>query len=577
MSKVHHLNKYSSKITQTLHQGASQAMLYAIGFKKNDMKKAQIGVSSVWYEGNPCNNHLNFVSKKICESINSHINNNMKALRFNTVGISDGISMGTKGMRYSLPSRELITDSIESVMNAQHYDANISVPGCDKNLPGCLIGMLRVNRPGLIVYGGSTTPGYNKNEKIDIVDAFQSFGKLKSCEINMEERENIIKHACPQSGSCGGMYTANTMAVAFESMGISMLNDSSHPALSNFKIYECMEAGNLIHNLLLNDIKPKDIITKKSLINGLKMGIALGGSTNLILHILAIAQAADIDLHISEINEIGKDVPVIGNMKPFGKYLMNDLHRIGGTCIALKYLLEENIIDGSILTITTNTLEENLSKISTKNLRENKYNIQDILRINNPIKNSSHLKIFNGNIAPEGAVGKITGFEGEYFKGRALVFNSEDGFMNYITNDSNKKYLQNTNDKLVIIIRYVGPKGGPGMPEMLNPTAAIIGLGIEKNVAFLTDGRFSGGSHGFIIGHICPEAYVGGPIAFIKNNDIIEIDSSNLTINVINLSNKELNIRKNEFLKYTDNKKISGYLNKYRKLVTPASIGCFID
>ena len=574
------LNRFSQKITQPLTQGASQAMLYALGLSKKDLKKAQIGISSVWLEGNPCNNHLNKLSELAKLAIDDYKFENMIGLRFNTIGVSDGISMGTSGMRYSLPSREIISDSIESVMKAQHYDGNISIAGCDKNLPGCLMGLLKVNRPGLIVYGGSTLPGNLNGKKIDIVNAFQSYGELKSGKINHEERDNILKRSCPGSGSCGGMYTANSMAVALEAMGITQMYDSSNPALSLEKIDQVNSLGSVMHDLLMNNIKPKDIVTKKSLINGLKVASSLGGSTNIIIHILAIAYAADIDIKLDEIDKILNDVPLIGNMKPFGKYLMNDLHNIGGTPLVLKYLIEEDIIDGDILTVSCKTLKKNLLSIRTLELRNNE-NFKKILKIDNPIKKNSHIQIFYGNIAPDGCIGKITGKEGSYFLGKALVFDSENEFMLYINKEDNKNKILLKDDNIVVIIRYVGPKGGPGMPEMLNPTSTIVGLGLEKKVALITDGRFSGGSHGFIIGHIAPEAYVGGPLAFVKDGDSIEIDAENKSINVINEEfTKDRDIRINDYydnLQRINSFKCDGYLNKYRKLVEQSNYGCIME
>ena len=577
------LNNYSSRITQPLVQGASQAMLYALGLGDNDMNKAQVGISTVWYEGNPCNNHLNQLSKVVTDSVNYHISDDLIGFRFNTIGISDGISMGTSGMRYSLPSREIIADSIESVMQGQHYDANISIAGCDKNMPGCLIGILRVDRPSYIIYGGSTLPGFHNDENIDIVTAFQTYGQYQAGEINIDQRNDIIKKCCPGSGSCGGMYTANTMAVALEAMGMSQPFDSSNPALSNKKFNQCKSAGEIIYNLLVNDIRPSEIVNRTALTNAVKACIALGGSTNMVLHLLAIAKTIGIDLNLDDFNTLGESVPVIGNMKPFGKYLMNDLHHIGGIPLVLKFLMEENIIDGSIYTIMSETLEESLQDISTDILREyptddNKRAL-DILRVRNPIKKNSHIRIFRGNLAPNGAVGKITGNEGSFFRGRVMVFDSEDEFMEYISQDLNKQFLINTLDKIVMVIRYVGPKGGPGMPEMLNPTAAIVGLGIENKVALLTDGRFSGGSHGFIIGHVSPEAYLGGEIAYLRNNDIVEIDAENHSINVINIDRQQLRERDDYQIKREELKKLKefGYLNKYRNLVTSASVGCHIN
>lgn len=562
------INKFSARITQDITQGASQAMLYALGMKKEDMKKAQVGISSVYFAGNPCNNHLNILSDLTKKSVNQHKSNQIIGLPFYLPGVSDGISMGTVGMKYSLPSRELISDSIETMMMGHSYDANISIAGCDKNLPGCLMGILKVNRPSAIIYGGSIKPGVHNNKEVNIVDAFQSYGLLKSGKINEEQHQSLIKSCCPGSGACGGMYTANTMAIALEVMGIILPNSSSNIALSEQKLGECKQMGDIIYQLLKEDLCPREIITEKSVTNAIKAVITVGGSTNAVLHLLAIANIIDLDINLEDFNTIGKDVPVYGNFKPFGDYLMNDLNNIGGTSKIIKYLLEENILDGSTNTITTKTLADNYENTFTDDLRNSN---QDVFLIDNPIKKDSHIRIFYGNLAPDGAVGKITGKEGNYFKGKALVFESEDEFLDYIK-------VHNIKDNVVIVIRNQGPKGGPGMPEMLKPTSAIAGLGIEDKVAFITDGRFSGGSHGFIIGHVTPEAYSGGNIALVQNGDIIEIDAVNNIIN-LDISSEELNIRKkNTLYNWYPNKirnENAGILNRFRKNVTPASVGCF--
>ena len=559
------MNRFSRVITQSKSQGASQAMLYALGLKPHDMNKAQIGIGSVWYEGNPCNVHLNKIAKNVKIGIKKTCDDKLLSFRFNTIGISDGISMGTKGMLYSLPSREIIADSIESIMKGQCYDGNISIAGCDKNMPGCLMGMIRVNRPSLMIYGGTIKPGIHKGKNVDVVTAFQSYGEYINNKINDEERVNLLQKCCPGPGSCGGMYTANTMASAIEAMGMMLPNSSSNIAESDEKLFEAStDAPLAIKHLLEKNIKPSDIISKKSIENAITAMIALGGSTNGVLHILAIAKTAGISISLEDFNRIGKRVPVIANMKPSGDYVMYDIYKNGGISVFFKYLLEQGLLYGDCLTITGQSLEKNLDYIT---LGKTHQLSTDIYKIDNPIKNDSHIRIFYGNIAQKGAVGKITGKEGEYFKGPAKVFDTEDDFMEGLENNKIK-------DGDVIVIRYQGPVGGPGMPEMLRPTSAIAGYGLLGKVAFITDGRFSGGSHGFIIGHISPEAHLAGTIAIIENNDIIEIDAKKNTIN-LKLGEEEI---QNRFLKWRVPRKIyKGYLKKYSKLVSSASDGCITD
>lgn len=570
------LNKFSRVITEDLSQGASQAMLYALGMTKDNIKFPHVGIGSVQFDGNPCNNHLGKYADKVKYSIEEHVMP-MHGLRFNTVGVSDGISMGTKGMNYSLPSRELISDSLESMVMGHSYDGCVAIAGCDKNLPGCLMGLIKVNRPSLMIYGGSTLPGIFKESNVDIVDAFQSYGKMIDGEITKEEQNDLISCCIPQSGSCGGMYTANTMAVAIEAMGMCLPYSSSNPALTKYKFDECNSVGKTMFNLLYQDIKPSDIITKESIYNSIKAVIACGGSTNAVLHLLAISNIMELGVYIEDFNEIGKDIPVLGNFKPHGKYLMYDLHKIGGTPLILKYLLEEDFLNGDTLTVTGKTLAQNLEKVDTWELR-NLFKHQDIFKIKEPIKKDSHIRIFKGNLAKHGAVGKITGKEGTYFEGKALVFEDETSFIKYLENEKNKTYNSNNSifnkkRKTVVVIRNQGPKGGPGMPEMLKPTSAIVGLGLQNNVAFITDGRFSGGSHGFIIGHISPEAQSKGVISVVKNNDVITIDAVE---NIIQLEVSEVKI-KNRLDKLTSRKKYNkkNFLSKYIKTVTPASVGAF--
>ena len=554
------LNRFSKTVTQDPTQPAAQAMLHAVGLSKDDLKKAQIGIASTGYDGNPCNMHLNnlasYVKKGIRES-------ELIGLVFNTIGVSDGISMGTPGMRYSLPSRDLIADSIETVVNAQSYDAVIPVVGCDKNMPGALIAMCRLNRPSIMVYGGSIAPGFYNGKKLDVVSAFEALGEKVAGKITNEEFDNIVENACPGAGACGGMYTANTMSSAIEALGMSLPYSSSNPAMSKNKTDECISVGNAIKILLEKDIKPSDIITKKSVENALTLVMVLGGSTNAVLHFLAITKAAGIEFNLEDFQRISDKTPFLADLRPSGKFVMEDLHNEGGTPAVMKMLLEEGFIHGDCLTVTGKTVAENLENIKRINLEQ-----KIIAPINNPIKSSGHIQILYGNLAPEGSVAKITGKEGIFFKGKARVFDSE-----YETNTAIIDGKIKKGD--VVVIRYEGPQGGPGMPEMLKPTSAIMGAGLGNDVALITDGRFSGGTHGFVVGHITPEAQVGGPIALIKDNDEIIIDVANKTLEVV-LSNEELEERK-KIWKAPPLKFNKGVLYKYAKLVSSASEGCITD
>ncbi|WP_185859967.1 dihydroxy-acid dehydratase [Blattabacterium cuenoti] len=556
------INNFSRKITEEPNLPASHAMLYATGLRETDFCKAQIGIVSNWYEGNPCNMHLNQLGKKIKSSI---INDeNLIGFQFNTIGVSDGITMGTSGMRYSLPSRELIADSIETVVDSHHYDGVIAIPGCDKNMPGVMMALLRLNRPSIIVYGGSISSGYYNGKKLDIVSSFEALGKKNTCKISEQEYKNIVKNSCPGPGACGGMYTANTMASALEAMGMTLPNSSSSPSTSENKKIECENVSIFIKKLLEKNIKPKDIVTKTSIENGVKLAMCLGGSTNLVLHFLAIAKSANINFTLKDFQKISNQVPLLGNLKPSGIFLMEDIHMyIGGMPVIIKYLLNEGILSGDCITVTGKTLSENM-----KNVPNMTFNQKIIYPLNNPIKKDGHIRILYGNLSPEGAIAKITGKEGIIFRGKANVFDSEE--------EANKAIL---NDQIhhgdVVVIRYVGPIGGPGMPEMLKPTSYIMGSGLGKNVALITDGRFSGGSHGFVVGHITPEAQSGGPIALIKNGDFIKIDAENNTI-TLEVEDEEIKRRK-KVLTPPVLKVKRGYLYKYIKTVSPASEGCITD
>jgi len=563
------LNKYSKIITQNKSQGASQSMLYAVGLRKKDMKKPQICVFSNWFDSNPCNMHLNKLQNIVKDTLNK---NNLIGFRTNSCGVSDGISMGTIGMQYSLPSRELIADSYESVMYGHSYDGSITIPGCDKNIPGCLIGMIRVNRPSFMIYGGSIRPGKYKNKDVDIVSAFQSYGQYLKGEINDNERTDLLMSCCHEDGgACGGMYTANTMALATEVMGLTLPNSSSNPANSLEKIEECKIANVIIKNMMKYNITPSKILTKRSFENAIRLILAVGGSTNAIIHLLAIAKTANIDLTLHDFETLSRITPIIGNFKPSGKYLMNDLYKIGGSASLIKYLISKNIIDGHCLTITGKTLHDNLKHI--ENLENNTTflnNIHDnvITSIETPFKKEGNFKILKGNLSPDGCVAKISGNEKNYFKGKVKVFNNENDMIKSLENGKIK-------EGNIIVINYQGPVGGPGMPEMLKPTSALVGYGLEGKVALITDGRFSGGSCGLIIGHVTPEAQCGGLIGILEDNDEIIINIKENKIDV-NLNDDIINKRFLNFNKYTPKKrKINQYLIKYSKLVSSATNGCF--
>lgn len=555
------LNKYSSRITQPRSQGASQAMLYATGFTPEDMNKAQVGISSVWYEGNSCNMHLLDLAQKVKDGVNAA---GLIGLRFNTIGVSDGISMGTDGMSFSLQSRDLIADSIETVMGGQWYDANISLPGCDKNMPGCVMAMGRVNRPSIMVYGGTIRAGCGAGgAKLDIVSAFQSYGQYLAESISDEERSDIVRKSCPGAGACGGMYTANTMASAIEALGMSLPYSSSVPAEDPKKLEECYAAGAAIRLLLEKDIKPRDIMTREAFENAMVVVMALGGSTNAVLHLIAMARSVEVDLTIDDFQAVSDRIPYIADLKPSGKYVMEDLHSIGGIPAVLKYLLEKDLLQGDCLTVTGKTLAENVADVP--GLSEGQEIIQPVEK---PIKATGHLRILRGNVAPEGSVAKITGKEGLQFSGPARCYDSEEDMLKGLEDGEIQK-----GD--VVIIRYEGPQGGPGMPEMLTPTSALMGAGLGGDVALMTDGRFSGGSHGFIVGHITPEAQVGGPIALIQNGDAVTVDAESNEINV-NLTEDELASRKAAW-QAPPFKASRGTLYKYIKNVKSASEGCVTD
>jgi dihydroxy-acid dehydratase len=554
------LNRYSSRITQPKSQGASQAMLHGTGLTADDMDKAQVGISSVWYEGNTCNMHLNDLAAKVREGV---VAAGLVGMRFNTIGVSDGISMGTDGMSYSLQSRDLIADSIETVMSAQWYDANISLPGCDKNMPGCLIAMGRLNRPALMIYGGTIKPGHYQQQTLDIVSAFQSYGEFIAGKIDETTRQNIVNHACPGAGACGGMYTANTMASAIEAMGMSLPYSSSTPAVDPGKLAECLSAGKAIRKLLEEDIKPRDIMTRAAFENAMVIIMALGGSTNAVLHLLAMARAVDVPLTIDDFQAVSERIPFLADLKPSGQYVMEDLHNVGGTPAVMKYLLEHGLLDGDCMTVTCKTVAENLQDLPGLQAG------QDVFHdLSDPIKETGHIQILKGNLAPGGSVAKITGKEGLQFKGPAKVFDSEEHMLAAL--EENR-----INKGDVVVIRYEGPKGGPGMPEMLTPTSAIMGAGLGKDVALLTDGRFSGGSHGFIIGHIVPEAQEGGPLALIRDGDVISIDANSKTLSV-EVNDAELEQRRQQWA-MPPYKAACGTLFKYIRCVRNASEGCVTD
>lgn len=555
------LNKYSKRLTQDESQPASQAMLYAVGFSDDDMNKAQVGIASTGYDGNPCNMHLNALKDEVKIECNIA---GLVGLGFNTIGVSDGISMGTSGMNYSLASRDLIADSIETVVQAQSYDGLISVVGCDKNMPGAVIAMLRLNRPSIMMYGGSIKSGNYKGRKLNIVSAFEALGQKVAGEIDEAEYKEIIKRSIPGAGACGGMYTANTMASSIEAMGFALPYNSSIPAENPNKLSEAERHARAIKNLLELDLKPLDIISKKSIENAITVVNALGGSTNAVLHYLAIAFAADIDFTLEDFQRVSDRTPLIGDLKPSGKYLMEDVHSIGGTPAIMKYLLEQGFLHGDCMTVTGKTLAENLADVEAMEFED-----QDVVfPTDKALKSSGNLQILYGNLASEGAVAKISGNEGLLFEGKAVVYNSEQEANTGISNGEVEK-----GD--VVVIRYVGPKGGPGMPEMLKPTSMIMGAGLGKSVALITDGRFSGGTHGFVVGHITPEAQSGGTIALIETGDKIRISAEDNSIDVL-LSDEELAKRKEAWVEPPLKHK-KGILYKFAKSVASASKGCVTD
>ncbi len=559
------LNKFSSRITQPKSQGASQAMLYATKLTPEDMDKPQVGIASVWFEGNPCNMHLLDLAAKVKEGVQAA---GMVGMRFNTIGVSDGISMGTDGMSFSLQSRDLIADSIETIMGGQWYDGNISLPGCDKNMPGCIIAMGRLNRPSLMIYGGTIRAGHSHagphpGAPLDIVSAFQSYGEFITGNITEEVRRDVVRHACPGAGACGGMYTANTMASAIEALGMSLPYSASTPAEDPQKLDECLAAGAAIRNLLALDLKPRDIMTRAAFENAMVIVSVLGGSTNAVLHLIAMARSVGLNLTLQDFQNVSSRTPFLADFKPSGKYVMEDLHAVGGTPAVIKMLIEAGMMDGSCMTVTGKTHAENV-----KDLPGLAPGQQIVQPLSAPIKSTSHIQILHGSLAPEGAVAKITGKEGLRFSGPARVYDSEELMLASLERNEIKK-----GD--VLVIRYEGPKGGPGMPEMLTPTSAIMGAGLGKDVALITDGRFSGGSHGFIVGHITPEAQEGGPIALVRDGDVITIDASTNILDV-ELPESEIKARRAAW-KMPPYKATRGTLAKYIRLVKSASNGCVTD
>ena len=558
---MNELNKYSKTITQDVTQPAAQAMFYGIGLTEDDLKKAQVGIASMGYDGNTCNMHLNDLAKLVKQGV---WDNELVGLIFNTIGVSDGMSNGTDGMRYSLVSRDVIADSIEAVCGAQYYDALIALPGCDKNMPGSLIAMGRLNRPSIMVYGGTIAPGHYNGQDLNIVSAFEALGQKIAGELSEADFKGIIQHACPGAGACGGMYTANTMASAIEALGMSLPYSSSNPALSDEKKKECLEAGKAIRLLLEKDIKPSDIMTRKAFENAMTVIMVLGGSTNAVLHLIAMAKAVNVSLTQDDFQTISDRIPVLADFKPSGKYLMQDLHQYGGLPAVMKYLLSKKLLHGDCLTVTGKTIAENLAAVPDLNFEEQKI----IYPLENPVKATGHLQILYGNLAEKGSVAKISGKEGELFIGPARVFDGEHALIEGINSGKIKK-----GD--VVVIRYVGPKGGPGMPEMLKPTSAIIGAGLGKSVALITDGRFSGGTHGFVVGHITPEAYDGGLIALVKDDDVIELNVTTRSIN-LKVPEEEIQQRKQAW-KRPSLAATKGLLFKYARTVKDASEGCVTD
>lgn len=554
------LNTISSRITQPKSQGASQAMLYGTGLTKEDLDKAQVGIASVWYEGNTCNMHLLELSEEVKRGVAEA---GLVGMRFNTIGVSDGISMGTDGMSYSLQSRDLIADSIETVMGAQWYDALVTIPGCDKNMPGCLMAMGRLNRPALMVYGGTIKAGCALGKPVDIVSAFQSYGEYLGGHISEEQRQEIVRKSCPGAGACGGMYTANTMASAIEALGMSLPYSSSIPAVEAQKREECFSVGSAVRRLLELDLKPRDIMTRAAFENAMVMTIVLGGSTNAVLHLIAIARSVGVELGLDDFQRVSDRVPFLADLKPSGRFVMEDLHRAGGIPAVMKMLLKAGLMEGSCMTVTGKTLAENV-----KNSPDLASGQEIIAPLDKPLKATGHLQILRGNLAPEGAVAKITGKEGLSFKGSARCFDSEELMLQALEEKRIK-----AGD--VVVIRYEGPKGGPGMPEMLTPTSAIMGAGLGKDVALITDGRFSGGSHGFLVGHITPEAQTGGPLALVQDGDMITIDTTVSKIS-FDVSDDELAKRKAAW-RMPPYKAERGTLYKYIKNVSTASLGCVTD
>ncbi|MEM8738048.1 MAG: dihydroxy-acid dehydratase [Planctomycetota bacterium] len=567
------LNRYSKTITQPARQGASQAMLHATGLTREDMDKPQVGIASVWYEGNSCNMHLNDLALEVKQGVTEA---DCVGMRFNTIGVSDGISMGTDGMSFSMQSRDLIADSIETVMSAQWYDALVALPGCDKNMPGCVIAMGRLNRPALMVYGGTIKPGCTTIDgeelKLDIVSAFQSYGQSLAGTITEDQRVAIVASACPGAGACGGMYTANTMASAIECMGLSLPYSSCTPAVDPDKTLECVRAGHAARKLLELDLKPRDIVTKQSFLNAMRLIIVTGGSTNAVLHLIAMARAFDIELTIDEWQSMSNRTPLLCDLKPSGRYVMEELHAVGGTPAVMKFLLTHKMIDGGQMTVTGQSIAENLAELPELppfGDPATAPGTQDIVRpLSDPIKPTGHLQIMRGNLAPGGCVGKITGKEGTTFTGPAKVYNCEEDMLDALADGQIEKGN-------VIIIRYEGPKGGPGMPEMLTPTSAVAGAGLIKDVALITDGRFSGGSHGFIIGHVVPEAQEGGPIALVQTGDTVTIDTERGQIDM-DVSSQVLEERRRAW-QAPPLKATRGTLYKYIKNVKNASEGCVTD
>jgi dihydroxy-acid dehydratase len=558
---MNQLNKYSKTITQDPTQPAAQAMLYGIGLSDDDLKKAQVGIVSMGYDGNTCNMHLNDLARIVKQGV---WDNEMVGLIFNTIGVSDGMSMGTDGMRYSLVSRDIIADSIEAVCGAQYYDGLIAIPGCDKNMPGSVIAMGRLNRPAIMIYGGTIAPGHYKGEALNIVSAFEALGKKIAGQLNDADFKNIVMNSCPGAGACGGMYTANTMASAIEALGMSLPYSSSNPALSKEKQDECLAAGKAIRLLLEKDIKPSDIMTRKAFENAITVVMVLGGSTNAVLHLIAMAKSVNVKLTLDDFQNISNKIPVLADFKPSGKYLMQDLHEHGGLPAVMKYLLRNGLLHGDCLTVTGKTIKENLETIPDLDFQK-----QDIIQpLEKPIKATGHLQILYGNLAEKGSVAKISGKEGEKFTGSARVF---DGEFELIAGIQNKKVKEGD----VVVIRNVGPKGAPGMPEMLKPTSALIGAGLGKSVALITDGRFSGGTHGFVVGHITPEAYEGGLITLVQDDDVIEIDATKNKI-TLKVSDEEIKKRKANW-KQPDLKAKKGILYKYAKYVKSAAEGCVTD